>query len=305
MKSIYSGSGMPPFLDAVVAFEKDLWRRRQRVVRILSVDPGDLTGVCVLWIDPDTGEILGWGETIIAHDEIKQVWSLMALLRTLADLGRVWVVIEDFRVQQVNMEESFLSPVRVGRRFEFGVEMMATGELGEGPVFGSIELPVVWNSNSRKADFDDARLKKMGFYTPGPDHRRDATRHALVRWKQLKLELPFAVRTEASKFWEPGLAKVELKHRVTRSFNGSPTGSHGQPGKLGVTKADMERIKMEKNGSPNGKRNWVPVAGIAGWVREHDPETESGLAPMEKKAPVPDVQKTSPKAKKRVVRRLM
>lgn len=28
------------------------------------------------------------------------------------------------------------------------------------------------------------------------------------------------------------------------------------------------------------ERQWVVVPGVTGWVREHDPETESGLAPI-------------------------
>lgn len=30
------------------------------------------------------------------------------------------------------------------------------------------------------------------------------------------------------------------------------------------------------------KPQWVVVPGIHGWVREHDPETESGVAPIGK-----------------------
>lgn len=33
---------------------------------------------------------------------------------------------------------------------------------------------------------------------------------------------------------------------------------------------------------PERKREWVIVPGIQGWVREHDPETESGIAPIGK-----------------------
>lgn len=317
MISEFAGSGMLPLLDAVVKCEKRLWLAKKNVVRILAVDPGVITGVCVLWIDADTGEILAWAETLITHDETKMVWDLMALLRTLADCGRVWIVIEDFRVDQVNMSDDFLSPVRVGQKFAFGAEIMKTGELGEGPVFGAIET-VTWQSRGRKADYQDARLKKLGFFTEGPDHRRDATRHALVRWKKLKLELPTGVKTRAA-WWEPALTPAaDLGPRTFgRSFNGKPTGSHGQPGKTGVTREDMERMAQgRRNGktstmaekmveavksgeltmlatSPNTEvsdvmksaaatngMKWVPMPnGAAGWVLEHDPLTQSGIAP--------------------------
>lgn len=30
------------------------------------------------------------------------------------------------------------------------------------------------------------------------------------------------------------------------------------------------------------EKQWVVVPGITGWVREHDPETETGIAPIGK-----------------------
>jgi hypothetical protein len=212
------------------------------------------------------------------------------------------------------MDPDFLSPVRIGSRFEMGAEIMATGELGVGPVFGSIELPVVWNSRSRKADYDDARLKKLGFYVPGPDHRRDSTRHALVRHKQLCLQLPFAVE-EIHRTWQPVAVQGGEKVKVTRSFNGKPTGAHGQNGVVGVTKSDMERIKLGKDATVWDGKNvvekdgmrWVPGPKGVGFVLEHDPRTSSGIAPAPadrlKSAPS-SVKKSSPKAKKRVMKRL-
>jgi hypothetical protein len=300
---------MLPFISAIIAKEKELWLAKQGTVRILSVDPGKITGVAVLWFRPEDGEIVGWGETLITHDEVKQTMDLMACLRTLADCGRVFIVVENFVVDQVNMSPDFLSPVRIGRRFEFGAYLMSTGELGVGPVMGCVEMPVAWNSRARKADFSDARLKVLGFYTPGPDHRRDATRHALVRWKQLKLELPRGVKTSAS-WWEPGLQNAQLK--IQRNFNGVPVNTKGQ---RSVTKEDMERMKVEK--MPGAKRDWVETK--QGFVQEHDPRTESGIAPMSperlkeydsalaavEKTASPQPSKPPAKRKKRLARRLV
>lgn len=311
---------MLPLLSAVTAFEKELWLQKRPVLRILSVDPGVITGVAVIWFDARTGEIVGWAETLITHDETKQVWDLMALLRVLADFGRVWIVIEDFTVDQVNMSPEFLSPVRIGHKFAMGAEIMGTGELGQGPVMGCIE-GIQFQSRSRKADYQDKRLKLMGFFTPGPDHRRDATRHALVRWKQLEAQLPDVVPAAAARHWEPALVPVELTPKVTgRSFNGKPTGSHGQPAPAAVTRADMARFAelrtvdrqatnyflgrttltkptdaMEAAIAGSGLK-WVPLQnGMTGWVLEHDPETQSGIAPRRAEAtvtaPVPAVSK--------------
>lgn len=302
MIPIFAGSGMLPFLDAIVTFEKQLAARSAKTIRVMGVDPGKVTGVTVLWFDAKSGEIVGWGTTMITHDEIKQVMDLMACLRTLADRGRVFIVIENFIVDQVNMSPDFLSPVRIGRQFEFGAWLMASGELGVGPVFGAVELPVAWQSRARKADYADARLKKLGFYVPGPDHRRDSTRHALVRWKQLKLCPPFDVPEIDAAVWEPAEHSTAPR-RIERSFNGVPVNTKG---KRAVTKQDMERITMVK---PNGEREWFPTA--KGFTREYDPRSEIGTVPMSaegmriideinsSKAP-----KQPAKRKKRVMRRL-
>ena len=283
---------MLPLIDAVKAYEKHL--KGLRIVRIMTVDPGVITGVSVIWFNADNGEIVMWAETLITHDELKQVMDLMALLRTLADRGRVYVVVEDFTVMMVNMDPDFLSPVRIGRQFAFGAWLMATGELGAGPVFGEIVMPVAYQSRSRKADYDDDRLRKLGFYTPGPDHRRDATRHGLVRWKQLKLELPLATANPAFDVWDPAVAAAPAK--IQRNFNGVPTTPKGQ---RAVTKDDMQRIavkqsrfsesvypptkEMVRMAETNGLM-WVPLPEGKGFVLEHDPLTQSGIAPRSSEA---------------------
>ena len=242
----WSGSGMPPLLHAVAQTEVKLLNKR--VVRLAAVDPGVITGVCVLWIDADTGEILAWAETMITFDELMQVFELITLIRKLSDHGTVHVVIEDFTVAEVNMSPEFLSPVRIGRQLSFAVFLMQRDELGM-PIFGKIES-CVFQSRSRKADYSNDRLKKLGFYTPGKDHRRDATRHALVRWKQLKQQLPLIVAVpDVPPMWDPMPAEpLEPKRTglINRTFNGKPTGTKlGQAPKRGVTKADLERMKLQ------------------------------------------------------------
>lgn len=247
MRSEFAGSGMPPMLEAVRAQEVRFNGRR--VVRIMAVDPGVITGVSVFWICADTGDILAWAETLITFDELLQVFELIILLRTLANAGMVHVVIEDFRVSEINMSTSFLSPVRIGRQFEFAVFLLQRHELGE-PIFGQIGS-CVFQDRSRKADFADARLMKLGFHTPGPDHRRDATRHALVRRKQLKLELPLLIPANNHSNWEPGEGRKPEPKITSRTFNGVSQGSHlGSRGKIGVSKSDLERMKRQRSLTP-------------------------------------------------------
>ena len=242
----WSGSGMPPLLHAVATTEAKL--KGKRIVRIAAVDPGVITGVAVFWVDADTGKILAWAETMITFDELLQVFELICLVRELANHGTVHVVIEDFRVAEVNMSSDFLAPVRIGRQLEFAVFLMQRNALGM-PVFGKIES-CVFQDRSRKADYSNERLKKLGYYTPGKDHRRDATRHGLVRWKQLKQQLPMiAASLSTSEAWDPAPDSEPEAFRtgkIKRSFNGKPSGTRvGEVPKKGVSKQDLERMKLQ------------------------------------------------------------
>ncbi len=186
MKSVFAGSGMPPLLAKVRAVEATLRRRYggdgglDRVARILAVDPGSITGVCVLWVSRKTGKVLAWAETLITHNEDQQVFDLLELLELLSAQGMVDVVIEDFTVHSVRKEKTFLSPVRIGRKFEFGIlERRLNGQY-----FYRVSSWMV--PPSEMSGMDDTRLKALGYFTPGPDHRRDATRHGLLHLKRVR-----------------------------------------------------------------------------------------------------------------------
>lgn len=227
MKSVFSGSGIDGLLRAVGKVEKRLFSRgaSARVLRVVAVDPGTVTGVCVLWVWRKSGRIAAWGETLLAHNEHTQVAHLLWLLRKVSNAGDTDLVVESFRVLRVSMENSFLSPDRIGRALEWGAvergavagaaKQMQGGALrtpvpeligvrggGPAPFFGAVR--VWWHSSSEMTAMSDARLKKLGFYTPGPDHRRDATRHGLLHWKDLRSgKVPGLRNGKLNKEWDP------------------------------------------------------------------------------------------------------
>lgn len=186
MKSIFAGSGAPPFLSALKRVEAALRRKYSQagklpqIGRVLSVDPGKITGVSVFWFWRTTGKPIAWAETLITHDEDKQVLDLLGFLDLLANEGRVDVLVENFTVHSVKKEASFLSPVRIGRSFRFAVLLVKWS----GKYLYPVEIYMV--EPSEMASMDDSRLKALGFFTPGPDHRRDATRHLLVHLKRVR-----------------------------------------------------------------------------------------------------------------------
>lgn len=199
MKSAWAGSGIDGLVKAADRVERRLGKpvaerredgrpvgrpsgRGERVVRLLGVDPGGVTGVSVFWVWRKNFKIAAWAETLLAHDEHVQVHNLLELTRLLSDCGPTVVVCEGFRVRMVSQEESFLSPVRIGSQFEWGVLERNVSVDGVKP-WWSAPVAFWWVPPSEMAGMDDTRLKRLGYFTPGPKHRRDATRHNLLHWK--------------------------------------------------------------------------------------------------------------------------
>lgn len=173
MDSLFAGSGAKGMLETLVSAETELaWKTGNPVLRVMSVDPGKVTGVSVFWYGRKLGrwEPFAWAETMLAGPENLQVLDLREMANILRGAGPVDFVIEGFRVMRIAMEESFLSPVRIGSKFEW--------DLGVQKGFWPIAIQFVFNSEM--AAMADLRLKSLGFFTPGPDHRRDATRHNLL-----------------------------------------------------------------------------------------------------------------------------
>lgn len=175
-----AATGFKPFIKNMWTVENAIHRKRNlgnlksNPIRIAGIDPGTLSGLAQIWVSQETGRVLGHIETILAYDEQNQARDMVDWLQKIfvlsdLDCNRMGISIEDFKVNKVNGDEEFLSPVRIGRRVE-GM-LMATGRLDE---------EIRWQMPARKAEFTDSRLQALGMYTPGPDHRRDATRHALI-----------------------------------------------------------------------------------------------------------------------------
>lgn len=175
-----ASQGFKPFMANMWSIEEAIARKRNKVkveyppaIRIIGIDPGTLSGLAQLWVSSKTGKVLAHIETILAYDEKQQVRDMVDWICEAYSLSTGWpniaVSIEDFRVNKVNGDEEFLSPVRVGRRLE-GALMFNQ----------SLDELIRWQMPARKAEFTDDRLQALGMYTPGPDHRRDATRHALI-----------------------------------------------------------------------------------------------------------------------------
>lgn len=160
--------------------------------RVFAVDPGTHTGWACLWFDPDvlfdqnlkvSKALVAWQAGMALGPEIRQVDFLLHRVRQFYGGEGLAVVVEDFVPRRLAMERTFLSPVRVGHMLAYGLHR------GGREVDGEIRRRNVamWSSaNDAKNVCTDDRLKIWNTYLPGPDHPRDATRHAHLWMRRLK-----------------------------------------------------------------------------------------------------------------------
>lgn len=152
--------------------------------RAMWIDPGGVTGLAVVWFDPlavSQGQplrrcVLGWHERFVHGPEKGlqgQISQILKLRRLLSAEPGLLFGCEDFIPRQTNYSREFLAPVRIGRTIDW---------------YGSVrDFEVHFQSASdAKSTFDDGRLKEYGMYTAGPDHVRDATRHALLSIRKMR-----------------------------------------------------------------------------------------------------------------------
>ena len=153
--------------------------------RVFALDPGTHTGWACVWFDPDvvfggqkiSQSPVAWQAGMALGPEQQQVDFLLSMVcrgGRFAGPG-LGVVVESFVVARISQEQTFLSPVRVGHMFAYGWHLLAGREVA------------AWQSPSdAKNVITDQRLRLWEMYLPGPDHPRDATRHALLWLRRLR-----------------------------------------------------------------------------------------------------------------------
>lgn len=165
--------------------------------RVLWIDPGTVSGVAVVWFDPVAvfheevpmaRQVLAYSELFLSGPENGpngQVNRYLRLRRTLSqDMGLVSGT-ESFIPMKDNRSHEFLSPVRIRAGLEARMSMI---EQHEGQVrSGEVGVPLYHQSPSDAiTTYNNDRLRKLGMYTPGPDHINDAKRHCLLYLRKLR-----------------------------------------------------------------------------------------------------------------------
>lgn len=162
---------------------------------ITAVDPGGSTGICTIWYWPiGLGKrevplqrcMLAWEAACLNGSENEQT---LAILRWFANRSfgpnRADMVIEDFILRSAIKGRELLSPVRIGHKIDYQLWRGLKVASGE-----KAQFEPYWQSpGDAKSVMTDQRLKLMSMYTPGPDHARDATRHAVMWLRKHRVDL--------------------------------------------------------------------------------------------------------------------
>lgn len=190
--------------------------------RVMWADCGNTTGVCVIWFDPvallnprkaTISSVLAWWVGHVVGPENRQAYELSRLVRGLG--GGAWeqrvvlepavegtggvvervvevagtapqglaVGAESFSVRTVNGTAEFLSSPRISAKLDY---ILWAGVRDWDGVERRRALLYQSSSEIDKSPRGDSRLEGMHLYTPGPDHRRDATKHCLAHLGKIR-----------------------------------------------------------------------------------------------------------------------
>ena len=162
---------------------------------ITAVDPGGSTGICTVWYGarslaeptiPMQKCLLGWEAACLNGSENEQTLQILKWFANRSmSADTADIVIEDFILRSAIKGRELLSPVRIGHKVDYQLWRGLKVAGGERCTFE----PYWQSPGDAKSVMTDERLKLMAMYTPGPDHARDATRHAIMWLRKHRVDL--------------------------------------------------------------------------------------------------------------------
>jgi hypothetical protein len=164
--------------------------------RIMFLDAGTVSGLSVLWFDPvrlqnpkipSARAILAWWSSYVAGAENDQADAILGLAQYLVGTEGFCFGAEKFIVQKVQKGDEFLSSPRIASKVDYGMHRGLPVRDAEG-VLHRRRIATVWQN---PADIDKSArgenmLKVMQMWLPGPDHRNDATKHAILLMRRMR-----------------------------------------------------------------------------------------------------------------------
>lgn len=171
------------------------------LVYAMGIDPGGTTG----------GAVIGVPERSIYRDQPGRIsyfetWSFtgsysaqaLELMRIASGFFPLAIALESFDPRKPIRSEEYISPILVGARIQFCIDTHY------------IIAPLFYQTPEQAmTTATDYRLKAWSLYKPGPDHIKDATRHAITFIRRAKSDRKLRERA-----WGP-----EPSHSI-REHNG-------------------------------------------------------------------------------------
>lgn len=160
---------------------------------ITAIDPGGSTGICTIWywkgglLSPSVPLqkcMMAWQADCLYGTENEQTLAALRWISERATAG-MDVTIEDFILQSAIKGRELLSPVRIGHKLDYQLWRGIRTAAGDKRTF----IPTWQSANDAKNVVNDNRLKQYAMYTPGPDHARDATRHAILWLRRERMKV--------------------------------------------------------------------------------------------------------------------
>lgn len=184
-------------------------------LHVLSLDFGKVTGWARFTVPrelfyPDEWQpfkkrdsVLDWSNGEIRGPESAQIWEVCRMARTIQSLS--WkvgpaLVPEGFDFGSPQRDPEAYSPVRMAAMLVFCEEQTALMDDAKVTIMPR-SLP--------KETYTDARLRELGFYVAGPDHRRDAVRIALMALRRARAKTSYRDRLWGPREY-PGRTRVRL-----------------------------------------------------------------------------------------------
>jgi hypothetical protein len=152
------------------------------LVFTMGIDPGGTSGWSVIGVPSRTiyrdypGKISlhEYGE--VTGNYTEQVLKLMHIAAS-QKYYPLAIALEDFEPRKNIQGEAFFSPMLINARIQFCIDTHY------------ILAPLFYQMPSLAMDTaSDERLKRWNLYVPGPDHTKDATRHAITFIRRAKAD---------------------------------------------------------------------------------------------------------------------
>jgi hypothetical protein len=160
------------------------------MVYVMGIDGGGTTGWGIIGVErasifgPEKSAIRHFKHGQVTGSYTEQVLTLLQIIKTYHNpYYTLALAVESFSPRKPITSEEFFAPLEINARLQFLVDTH------------KIHSPLFYQTPSfALSTASDKRLKRWGLYTPGPDHVKDGTRHAISFIRRCKADNDLAAK---------------------------------------------------------------------------------------------------------------